>query len=80
MKKSVTYHADHGCSVDVVDVFFGIFLRVGSDSSVATDNQVTLNRLNEGERIDLDGAALPLAQVAAVGMSLKVALEGEDVG
>jgi hypothetical protein len=68
------YHADHCSGVDVVDVFLGIFFRVGSNSAVATNHQVAFNGLDEGERVDLHGAPFPLSQVAAVGMSLEIAL------
>ena len=70
---------EHGRQT-VIDVVFAVFLvAIGrvlvADPSVAADDEVLLDGLDQGQRIDFDGAALPLFDVVAGRMPLQVALE-----
>lgn len=70
-----SYHAYHCRCVDVINIFFRVFLRVSSYATIPANNQVSLDGLNESEWIYLDGSAFPLTQIAAVWMTLKIALK-----
>lgn len=65
------YHGGH----IVVHILLAVVVRVGTDASIAAHDQIPLDGLDHGQGIDLDGAALPLTQVAALRMTLQVALE-----
>lgn len=67
-------HRDHRGRVDIVNVLLGVFLAVNANATVAAHHQVSLDRLHQCERINLDGATLPLAQVRTLGVTLQVAL------
>lgn len=67
-------HRDHRGRVDIVNVLLGVLLAVDANATVAPYHQVALDRLHQRERIDLDGATLPLAQVRTLGVTLQVAL------
>lgn len=72
--QSLPYHCNHRSSVDIVDFFFGILFRIGANPAVPANYEIALDRLNQSEWVDLDGSALPLTKVAAVWVTLKIAL------